>query len=227
MCTRYSCHMQRDTLRPLHTFPILIRTDGSDYDGLVGLNPVRIVKDAQLDSIKKIRKLVGEKDCAAIVGALYGIQAHNVRDSKRMQQAYELLVQGLVVSVEEQNDPLAPVRLVPRPDAEKLLANSFPPTKGQYFLPKLINPRLGEARVVLWWQKKPNQLSAGLLCPDYTSAIFATLLLGKMGFRKCLQCGKIFRVSAKYPKQNYCTPAHREARRVARWREKQQEEKRP
>jgi hypothetical protein len=86
----------------------------------------------------------------------------------------------------------------------------------------LLSNALSDARLVLW--SSPSGLRPGLYCPDMETAYFAFFLtkifLGDGGWGVCPKCGKVF--VRKRSDQNYCTIAHREAHRVARWRAKQQ-----
>jgi hypothetical protein len=81
----------------------------------------------------------------------------------------------------------------------------------------VVSGELDSVRLVLWWHRK--QFRPALYCPDLKSALF-TLVLMKIvsgrGWGVCPQCGDFY--VQKRPDQTYCTVAHREAHRVARWR---------
>jgi len=65
---------------------------------------------------------------------------------------------------------------------------------------------------VLWWTNKTFR--PALWCPTMKIAFYARALLG--GIRICPHCDGLF--FQDRPDQNYCSVAHREAHRVARWR---------
>jgi hypothetical protein len=81
----------------------------------------------------------------------------------------------------------------------------------------VVSGELDSVRLVLWWFRK--QFRPALYCPDLKSALFTLILMkivGGKGWGACPQCGDFF--VQKRPDQTYCTVAHREAHRVARWR---------
>lgn len=76
---------------------------------------------------------------------------------------------------------------------------------------------LWEVQFVLWWNDQTFR--PALWCPNMKTAFYARALLdvvGGKGIRICPHCGDLF--SQDRPDQDYCTVAHREAHRVARWR---------
>ena len=62
-----------------------------------------------------------------------------------------------------------------------------------------------------------------IYCTDLDSAFYVHTFLiaptGSIGYRMCPHCGEQF--LQERSNQDYCIPAHREAHRVARWRDKQ------
>ncbi len=76
------------------------------------------------------------------------------------------------------------------------------------------------ARLVLWWNKE--RFLPAIWCPNLKTAFYARALLdivGTKSFRLCAFCADWFR--QKRTDQDYCSVAHREAHRVARWRANQ------
>ena len=73
------------------------------------------------------------------------------------------------------------------------------------------------AQFVLWWTNQT--FTPALWCPTMKVAFYARALLG--GIRICPHCGELF--FQDRPDQNYCSVAHREAHRVARWRLQQKQ----
>jgi hypothetical protein len=74
-------------------------------------------------------------------------------------------------------------------------------------------------QIVLWWYEK--LFRPALFCPDAKTALYIhTFFLapvGALGFRICPYDGEQF--FQDRPNQEYCCPAHREAHRVARFRD--------
>ena len=76
------------------------------------------------------------------------------------------------------------------------------------------------SRLVLWWTGK--RFTPAIWCEDVKTAFYVRALLdvvGGKGLRICPHCSEVF--FQQRPDQNYCSVAHREAHRVARWRVKQ------
>lgn len=77
------------------------------------------------------------------------------------------------------------------------------------------------AKLVLWWQVKERKLASGLLCRNFSSALFALLLSRAVlpeGTGICARCGKVFtrvRVGQKFCSKR-CGFSVRKARQRAR-----------
>jgi hypothetical protein len=87
----------------------------------------------------------------------------------------------------------------------------------KWLFSQLMSEGLDTVRLVLWWSDK--RFRPALYCPDAKAALHAFLLMkvaAGHGWGVCLKCGEFF--VQKRPDQNYCSIAHREAHRVARWR---------
>jgi hypothetical protein len=88
----------------------------------------------------------------------------------------------------------------------------------KWLLSTQVSEELSSVRLVLWWSGK--QFRPALYCPDPKSALYTFVLMktaAGRGWGVCPFCG-IFFVQTRSD-QNYCTVAHREAHRVARWRD--------
>jgi hypothetical protein len=73
------------------------------------------------------------------------------------------------------------------------------------------------SRLVLWWTGE--RFTPAIWCENVKTAFYVRALLNVVGGRSlriCPHCGEVF-FQAR-PDQNYCSIAHREAHRVARWR---------
>jgi hypothetical protein len=81
----------------------------------------------------------------------------------------------------------------------------------------LMSNLLQTARFVVWYSPKDNRLHPGLFCPDIEVAVYATVGMDYLRICKKPGCNVPF---IPYPKttQEYCTPAHGNADRVARFK---------
>lgn len=77
------------------------------------------------------------------------------------------------------------------------------------------------ARLVVWCPEGEVRFMPALYCPDWKTAAF--LLVFMKRFRECPKCQNIFVPAAD--NVDYCSPEHREAHRVARWRSQQRSKK--
>jgi hypothetical protein len=88
----------------------------------------------------------------------------------------------------------------------------------KWLLSQLMSEALEPVRLVLWWTG--DRFGPALYCPEPKAALYTFILMkiavGR-GWGVCPYCGQFF--VQKRSDQNYCTVAHREAHRVARWRE--------
>jgi len=83
-----------------------------------------------------------------------------------------------------------------------------------------ISKALDSVRLVLWFSSTGFRIA--LYCPHFKTALYFFCLMSfvsGVGIAVCPKCGKLFR--QERPNQNYCSIAHREAHRVARWRASQ------
>ena len=82
-----------------------------------------------------------------------------------------------------------------------------------------VTEKLLQVQLVLWWTGK--RIAPALYCADSKSAPYVYILTHRWGI--CPHCGDWFEQTR--PDQNYCRPAHREAHRVARYRQRQSSRK--
>ena len=89
-----------------------------------------------------------------------------------------------------------------------------------YEVSQAVGSLLHNAQIVLWWME--GAFRPAIYCPDIKTALYIhTFFLapvGGVGFRICPYDGEQF--FQDRPNQEYCCPAHREAHRVARFRDK-------
>lgn len=88
----------------------------------------------------------------------------------------------------------------------------------RWLLSRQLSARLHHVELVLWWTGK--YFAPALYCGHEPSALYVRALLGLAGTTKtlmvCPHCGTPF--IQERTDQQYCSVAHREAHRVARWR---------
>jgi hypothetical protein len=92
----------------------------------------------------------------------------------------------------------------------------------RFFCWQVTRTLLERVRLVLWWDGE--RFLPALYCEDRTTAIYSRVLLKAtrgQGLATCLKCGEWF--VQDRANQDYCSIAHREAHRVARWRSHQKQ----
>jgi hypothetical protein len=206
--------------------------------------PVRVVTDAEFKSKRGLYKALStmedyEREQFRAVGSLLSaLQADDqqavVRARQYVAQAYAHVAQANALKkqsdsrvefVPAQEDNLEFGRTLIRlyglqPGQEKKATQRWNgyclgPKAGAddgWLLSQLMSEGLASVRLVLWWSGKG--VRPAIYCPDLRTAVYTFLLTKKWGV--CPQCGDFF--IQNRPDQNYCTIAHREAHRVARWR---------
>jgi hypothetical protein len=90
-------------------------------------------------------------------------------------------------------------------------------TNEKWLLSQVMSEALDSVRIVLWWSG--TRFRPALYCPETKAALYMHFLMKIVpgqGWAVCPKCGWVF--EQRRPDQNYCSIAHREAHRVARWR---------
>ncbi len=218
--------MQRYQLRTVTDIPVLIPCEaGKPCDGLANFyahllfEEVRIVKPEEL---KNLRTSLKPDEARFLADCLALRVAANKRDQLALEGPYERLWPFITGQA---NWP-SPVKVIqidpdfhlgwPDPGVAKAFASG---ASGELswihvFLPQLVTNALRDVKLVLWWFKKQQKFIPAIFCPDLKTALFLKGLLGEI--RICPRCNKPFvPLNANI---DYCSPAHREAHRVARWR---------
>jgi hypothetical protein len=110
---------------------------------------------------------------------------------------------------------------LPPNEAAKFLEGKRPGRRAsedpRWLLSYQMSSKLSSARVVLWWTGE--RLAPAIWCDEMETAFYVRALLnvvGGQGFRICPHCTEPF--LQRRSNQSYCSIAHREAHRVARWR---------
>ncbi len=168
--------------------------------GRWGVKPVRALKDKDLDPNseqgKKIWQALSRKQRQNLLNTIELRQAVEKRDLLALKKFCRFLTGG--------DDP----KLL-----EAVLDSHRPKDK----LAESVSEDAAQARLILRWTGK--RFLPALLCPDIATALYVRALLGFVGGRAlvvCPKCSKPF--VPKRSDQFYCSVAHREAHRVARWR---------
>jgi hypothetical protein len=124
----------------------------------------------------------------------------------------EMIADRVGLSPEEAGKYLSGKRTSPRAEAN-------PQRWFSYEVSQAVGFPLQNAQVVLWWMD--GEFRPAIFCPDPKTALYIhTFFLapaGGLGFRICPYDGEQF--FQDRPNQEYCCPAHREAHRVARFRD--------
>lgn len=197
----------------------------SDHDN----RPVRPLTDADLDGKSKnqpLRKMWNTegKVFAGLVSLLKGLQ---MKDQLATTQARERLIEAIalrdgVVVIPDMLRATSGMRGLKAEEAEKIALelstlDSRSSADVKWLLSTYFSRALDSVRLVLWWSG--TQFRPALYCPDLKSALYTFVLMKVVagrGWGVCPFCGLFF-VQTRSD-QNYCSVAHREAHRVARWR---------
>lgn len=167
--------------------------------------PVRAFTNADLDRKSKespLRKMTdSEWDVFNAIWRL--MQGLKNKDEFAISRAHVKLLGGAIE--QEQN-------------VEEMFARAFTDKEPEGMLSLRLSQALASVRLVLW--ESGHGLQPALYCPDAKSALYTFVLMSLFAHKKklgqCPFCGEFF-VPGR-PDQTYCSVAHREAHRVARWR---------
>jgi hypothetical protein len=217
--------------------PVLIPCPRNEQEGLATFlgesgyenQPVRILTDADLEKGSKNQPLremwdTERKLFAGLVNLLDGLRE---KDQLAITRARERLIDaialrdGVVVHPDMAKATSNMPRLKPG-QTEKIaleLSTLGPRSSAneKWLLSTYFSEALDSVRLVLWWSG--TQFRPALYCPDLKSALYTFVLMRVVagrGWGVCPFCGLFF-VQIRSD-QNYCSIAHREAHRVARWR---------
>jgi hypothetical protein len=166
--------------------------------------PVRLFRKKDVPAGDAVRKVLSPRDVDLLIGADHLRKAHDDEDELLAERAYERLWPFIENSVERAfKDVMVPVYASNRKWAE----NKFP---------QVVTKAVDDARIVMWFSPKIAQFTPAIYCPTIKVAIFIHMFLG--GLRVCPYCSSVFIPLKK--NVDYCSPAHRDAHRMQRWRRK-------
>lgn len=216
--------MTRNTVQTVTTpLPILVEVDRlKDADGRGNFLPgdraeesaVRVVSEEDIKV--RLRTIFSPKEVLLFLGAIQLKQAHDARDELALQQASEKVRPWLpdFVDLRDSQWKGADGRISFRITGMRRYAAVL-----NYC--RLMSDMFQHARLVIWFSEKDARLLPALYCPDWKTAAFVMTFAGRL--RVCPKCSTMFIPSAD--NVDYCSPAHREAHRVARWRDRKKREK--
>jgi hypothetical protein len=209
--------MIRNSVQTVTTaLPVLVPAHGREpFDGWGYFFPadrtetmaVRVVQE--LDVKARLRTIFQPKELPLFVGAIELKQAYDAKDELALQRATDKVRPWIphCASLQEIRWESQDGRVSLRTTGQKWNA-----TRWNYS--GLMADMFQSARLVIWFSEKDERFLPALYCPDWKTAAFVMTFTGRI--RVCPRCSTIFVPSAD--NVDYCTPAHREAHRVARWR---------
>jgi hypothetical protein len=128
-------------------------------------------------------------------------------DDESQRQFGEVLATLIGLPPDESEKHFAGLRPGPRAKADPSRLLSYE-----------VSQRVANSKIVLWWMD--GEFRPAIYCEDIESALYIHTFFiaptGGLGFRICPYDGEQF--FQDRPNQEYCLPAHREAHRVARFR---------
>jgi hypothetical protein len=230
--------MQRDrnnTVTSRKILPVLIASSPEAQEGVatfqqeLGVQPVRTFRNEDLKGIKKHLSESEVQHFRAVIALKEALK--NRTDTIALENALNLLRKAYELRqaepqfrasyTNEAAQGFAKLIGLPPQEALKHLQFLRPGPRASQDPGRLLSYELStalwDARFVLWWTSRTFR--PAVWCPDMKTAFYARALLdvvGGKGIRTCPHCGEWF--TQDRPDQDYCTVAHREAHRVARWR---------
>jgi len=236
--------MQRDrnnTVTSKKTLPVLIASSPEAQEGVatfqqeLGVQPVRTFRNEDLKGIKKHLSESEVQHFRAVIALKEALKKRT--DTIALENALDLLRKAYQLRqaepqfgasyANEAAQGFAKLIGLPPQEALKHLQFLRPGPRASkdpgWLLSYELSTVLWEVHFVLWWNDQTFR--PALWCPNMKTAFYARALLdvvGGKGIRICPHCGDLF--SQDRPDQEYCTVAHREAHRVARWRLQQKQE---
>ncbi len=217
--------------------PVLIEATPEEQEGLAtfdpGLGPPRPVRTLKDSDLKNANRYLTQSEAthfSAVVALAHALRTPSdsiaLKNARRaLEKAYELrraeptvggpatpefaeaLSRWSGLPPEEAVEVSEGRRPSPRTAADPRWWLSYEVSRGLFFF----------AHLVLWWTK--DRFTPAIMCEDIKTAFYVRALLsavGGKGFHICPHCDEPF--MQQRPDQNYCSIAHREAHRVARWR---------
>ncbi|MFZ3214201.1 MAG: hypothetical protein WA188_22065 [Terriglobales bacterium] len=226
-----------DTVTEEFRLPVLVRARPEKQEGLSTFEqelsppcPVRIFKNSELKDARKHLTVAEVQHFTAVVELIQALK--NPSDTialKRAKDGFEEVYKAkraepsdLIELGEEFANALAKFTGQPPREAVETLERKRPGPRAAADPRWLLSYEVSEmltssCRLVLWWTGE--RFTPAIWCDDIKTAFYVRALLsvvGGVGLRICPHCGDVFFQERR--DQNYCSIAHREAHRAARWR---------
>jgi hypothetical protein len=236
--------MQRPGNNTVTDIPVLVPCDERDQEGLATWlgavretwTHVRVLTQTDLDpnSKKSPLRVVSKSDREFFLAVVALLQGLEKKDGIAIASAREKIVialgrkQGIGLGTDWVQSMAKEVGLKPGREAKVLELVTLDlgrNTNVRWLFSGLVSDELDSVRLVLWWSG--SRFRPALYCPNPKSALFTFILMrivAGRGWGVCPHCGDFF--VQKRSDQNYCMIAHREAHRVARWRERKRSKNR-
>ena len=237
--------MQRGRINTVTDFPVLVSTSEDQQEGvatfLAEFGPLQPVRALRNSDLKNASRVMTESEAKHFSAMMMLRQALGPKpDPLAMEKARQLLREAFELK-RKQREALRPnasewensdfakslqalTGLGSSKEALEVYEGLRPGPRAsadpRWLLSHEVSQALGDARLVLWWNK--GRFLPAVYCPNLKTAFYARALLdivGTKSFRVCAYCGDLFR--QKRTDQDYCSISHREAHRVARWRASQ------
>lgn len=213
---------------------------GEAYDGLANFDAQHSFRKLLLattaDLYANIKRCLNSHELLVFRACLELKQAHEKKDQLALQRAYEDLwpvisgknlwpssvMAGIVGG--PLNDEIVPLDQTEIKKTFSAIAKEASSDQRwhQHYLPPLVTKEMDNARFVLWWSHKHREFMPAVYCPTLKAAVFYLGFIGEI--RSCARCRKLF--VPKNSNVDYCSPAHGDAHRVARWRAQKKSTKR-
>lgn len=187
---------------------------------------LRGIEAARFDALLSLRDALESADQLARNRALDSLErvyrlreteAPKMGNSDPILQLGGIFASGTGLTAEEAAKYMQGMRSGPKAakDVHRLFSYEVSQAVGSLF----------QAEIVLWWMD--GAFRPAIYCPDTMTALYIHTFflapLGGLGFRICPYDGEQF--FQDRPNQEYCCPAHREAHRVARFRDNRRRNK--
>jgi hypothetical protein len=221
--------MKRERNNAVTQLPVLIPTNQRDAEGFAAFQGEKNImaehEAKHFYAVTMLSRALGQSPDLLAIG-----KAHEL-----LGEAYSLRIKSdesagrcfppfpEPENVEEERSSfaraLAELLSVPPETNVKALFKGTAKSDPRWLLSFEISKAIQDAKLVLWWNGE--NFKPAIWCPDLKIAFYVRAIMGM--FRICLHCGEPF--LPERPDQDYCSVAHREAHRVARWRARQKKSK--
>jgi hypothetical protein len=220
--------MIRNSVQTVTSMPVLVLADSArEADGWgTFLNADEVwdegmfVRIATGEDVKKwLKTEFSQEDLALFIGASRLKRAYDKREEFALSQAHKIL-QPFVKNLASIEDSVIELKLK---DGAKISLRSSPRWNAtRWNFSGLLRDVFDDAKFVIWHSEKEDRFIPALYCSNRKTAAFIVQFMGRI--RVCPKCDAPFIPLAG--NVDYCSPAHREAHRVARsrWRAKQKTE---